>query len=91
MTYLSMKGIRKFMPLSYRVVKTKKGIREAIKQKAVFHLWFHPIDLSEETEKLMAGLEQILKYATQLRKMGRLEIKSMGQIAKDFLRLPPSR
>ena len=42
MLYLSMDGFRKYIPLNSRIIKAKKGIKRAIKEKKIFHLWFHP-------------------------------------------------
>ncbi len=80
--FVSGRGLRKFIPKSFRLIKAKMGIDNAIKQNAVFHLWFHPVDFADDTEKLFSDLENTLKYANSKRGEGLLEIKTMGQIAK---------
>lgn len=80
MYFLSARGMRKYLPVSVRVLKAKAGIKKAVENRELFHLWFHPIDLAEETEKLLFGLEEIVKYAAKLRSAKQLEIKTMAQI-----------
>lgn len=82
--YVSQRGLRHFIPLKFRIIKAKKGLNAAVKKKAVFHLWFHAIDLTQETDKMIAGLEAIIKYASQLQNKGQIEMKSMKQIAESF-------
>lgn len=79
--FVSGRGIRKFIPKRLRFIKAKLGIDIAIKKNQVFHLWFHPIDFANDTEKLFSDLENILRYANQKRKAGVLEIKTMEEIA----------
>ncbi len=80
--FVSGRGLRKYIPKGLRFMKAKMGMDNAIKQNAVFHLWFHPVDFADDTEKLFLDLENILKYADSKRKEGLLEIKTMSQIAK---------
>jgi len=82
MYFTSSRGIKKYIPGSVRVLKAKMGIDQAIKQKKVFHIWFHPIDLTDEPTKLLNSLEKILIYADKQRKTGKLDIKTMQQISK---------
>jgi len=86
MYYVSCRGLRKFIPIKVRVLKAKKGLIRAAKEKKIFHLWFHPIDFAKNTKKMFAGFEEILKYAVKLRNENKLEIKSMKQIAEEFTR-----
>lgn len=86
MLYVSMRGLRKFIPIKIRVIKAKKGLDQAAQERKIFHLWFHPVDFARETERMFLGFKEILQYAASLRNEGKLEIKSMGQIAEDFLR-----
>ena len=84
MLYLSMDGFRKYIPLSSRVRKAKKGIDKAIKKEKIFHLWFHPFNLASNSDKLLLGLEEIVKYANEKRDKGLLEIKTMDQVYNEF-------
>lgn len=82
MYFVSARGIRKHIPLGLRYLKSKIGINAAISKKEIFHLWFHPVDFADNTEKLLLELEKIIKYADIKRKQKKLEIKTMEQIIK---------
>ena len=81
MFYLPMNGFRRLIPISFRIHKAKKGIKKAINDKKVFHLWFHPFNIATNQEKLLYGLEEIFKEVDLNRKNGELETKSMGEVA----------
>lgn len=83
MYFFSSRGLKKIIPSGTRFNKAKKGINKAIKKKKVFHLWTHPVDLTDESSFM--ELEEIIKYASEKRKSGLLEIKTMKNIAIDFL------
>jgi len=63
MLYLSRDGIRKYIPIKNRVIRAKNGIDQAIKNNEVFHLWFHPQNICNDSIKLLSGLEEILRYS----------------------------
>lgn len=74
-------GFRKKIPMKWRVERAARGLQQAVREKAVFHLWFHPINLAIETEGLLSALESILKIASHYRERGEIEFSSMGQLA----------
>lgn len=80
--FVSARGLRKFIPTGLRFLKAKLAIDKVVKNGEVFHLWFHPVDFAESTDKLFKEFEQILIYANKKQKQGRLSIKTMAQIAK---------
>lgn len=82
--FVSSRGLRKFIPFGLRYLKSVLGIKNAIKQKGIFHLWFHPIDFTNNSELLLIELEMILKYASNLKKQGLLDIQSMSRIVKKY-------
>lgn len=84
MYFVSSRGFRKFIPSSLRLFKSILGINKAIKNNEIFHIWFHPADFTENSNALFSELEEVLKYANKKRSEGKLEIKTMQQIAKDF-------
>jgi len=84
MYYVSCRGLRKFIPIRIRVLKAKRGLTRAAKEKKIFHLWFHPIDFAKNTKKMLSGFEEILRYAVKLKDENKLEIKSMEKIVEDF-------
>lgn len=79
----SARGIRKYLPDVFRLKKIKQGIDQAIRQEAVFHLWTHPTDFADDTERLLRVFEQVLQYAYLKREEGVLSTMTMEQIAKE--------
>jgi len=77
--------VQKPYTIKYLNKKSKKGINSAIQKGKIFHLWFHPFNLATAPNKLITGLEEIIDYATNMRKSGKLEIKTMGETAEEFL------
>jgi hypothetical protein len=80
MIYRSKNGIRRLLSIDLRVIKAKKGIRKAIRDKKVFHLWFHPYNIATSQAKLLYGLEEIFKEVQRRRERGEVEAKSMDEI-----------
>ena len=80
MFYLPMNGFRSLIPLSFRIHKAKKGIKKAIREKKVFHLWFHPFNIATNQEKLLYGLEEIFKEVYLRRENKELKTKSMAEV-----------
>lgn len=74
-------GMRRFVPVWLRVLRARRGLREAVKQGKVFHLWFHPTDLAVRPEAMLQGLRQVLETADELRRAGELAILPMGAFA----------
>ena len=81
MFYLQINGLRGLIPISSRIHKAKKGIKKAIRNKKIFHLWFHPFNIATDQEKLLCGLEEIFKEVYLSLENGELETKSMGEVA----------
>lgn len=77
-------GWARYLPVSFRVKKTKTGIERAIENKKIFHLWFHPFNLATDPKNLLKGLEEILIYVNKRRKEGEIENMTMGETA-DYL------
>jgi peptidoglycan/xylan/chitin deacetylase (PgdA/CDA1 family) len=81
MLLLHRSGLRRLVPLEARVRKARRGLRRAIRERGVFHLWTHPFNLANDHEGMLKTLEAILRDAVRLRDAGRLRIESMGEIA----------
>jgi hypothetical protein len=82
MYFVSGRGLKQFIPKNVRYLKSIMGINNAIKQKKIFHLWFHPIDFVDDKKKLFSDFEKILKFADEKRQLGQLKILNMGQISR---------
>lgn len=83
MYFVSGRGLKRFIPQGVRYFKSRLGIDNAIKQQKVFHLWFHPMDFVDDSQKLFTDFEKILKYASYKMSQGKLQILNMGQIVEN--------
>jgi peptidoglycan/xylan/chitin deacetylase (PgdA/CDA1 family) len=81
MFFLSRDGFRRAIPIRSRVQQAKRGLLRAAKRAELFHLWFHPFNLASDL-RLLAGLEEILNYASRLSASGALSIATMQQAAE---------
>lgn len=84
MYFVSSRGLRKFIPFGLRYFKSVWGINNAIKQKKIFHLWFHPIDFVDNSKLLLKEFEMILQYASKQRSKNLLDIESMSGIVEKY-------
>lgn len=82
MVYQPMHGLRRLIPIGFRVARARKGLADAVARKRVFHLWFHPTNLADQTEAMFAGLEQILVQVSALCRQGSLLTLTMGELAR---------
>jgi hypothetical protein len=77
-----------FGPTSHRRVlptlHTRRPVarmRQAARHRSVFHLWFHPHNIVDEPGGL-ATVERICAVAASLRDAGRIDVVTMGALAK---------
>lgn len=82
MIYFPMHGFRRYIPLSLRIKRAVKGLDTAARRRRIYHLWFHPTNMSDEMEAMFAGLRTILAHAAALRARGELAIMPMQTIAQ---------
>jgi hypothetical protein len=61
-------------------------LNEAARRRRIFHLWFHPTNLAEQTEAMFGGLRRILCRAAALRQRGHLQVLTMSEIAERWER-----
>lgn len=80
MIYFPMHGLRKYIPISLRVNRAIKGLNAAGRRKQIFHLWFHPTNLADETDRMFGGLRTILEHAASLRARDELAILPMRSL-----------
>ncbi len=72
-------GVRRWIPIRARVRKAKQGIERAIRDRKIFHFWFHPETLGYQDRELFEGFEDIYAYADRRRREGALEIVTMQE------------
>jgi peptidoglycan/xylan/chitin deacetylase (PgdA/CDA1 family) len=81
MIFFPMNGIRRFIPIEWRIKRALKGLQAAAQNNRVFHLWFHPTNLADQTEEMFFGLSRILERASIMRSRGELDICTMTALA----------
>lgn len=79
--YVCGAGWGKIIPIGLRLRKVRKGIRSAVKQRRLFHLWFHPFDLVKTSQKWLEGLDKIFQEVRFYRESGLLDNPTMGELA----------
>jgi peptidoglycan/xylan/chitin deacetylase (PgdA/CDA1 family) len=79
---LPVDGVRRLIPLSQRVRRCQRGIDRAVRERRIFHLYTHPINLATAPRPMLDALDEVLAYAAKRRAAGDLEILPMGQIAE---------
>lgn len=80
--FLPVDGLRRAIPIHQRVVRATGGIDLAVKQGGLFHLYIHPINFAAAPGPMLAGLAAVLHHAARLRDRGRLDLCSMGALAR---------
>ena len=56
-------------------------LRQAARHRSLFHLWFHPYNITGDPERALAALEHICQAAVRLRNAGDLAVLTMGELA----------
>ncbi|MFX1487429.1 MAG: hypothetical protein ACFFBS_10120, partial [Promethearchaeota archaeon] len=75
---------KRFMPLNAIISNAKKGIKKAIKERRIFHLYTHLLNFGDapDPETFLNGFEEILSYANSCRMANELEITTIRAIAE---------
>ena len=81
MIYFPMHGVRRFISMQRRVKRAVKGLDAAAAERRVFHLWFHPTNLADETDAMFGGLRSIFAHAAALRRKGALDVVPMAAVS----------
>jgi hypothetical protein len=79
--YPPLGGLWGLLPVSSRVAKAKQGLRAAVSQRQIFHLWFHPFNLASNPDKMLGGLESIFAEVRRYQDEGLLDNLTMGNLA----------
>jgi len=77
-------GIRRAISVGKRIAKGKKGLRRAVAEGKIFHLWFHPFNLAHDRDAMFEALRGILAEAARLRDQGVLDVRTMTGIAEEL-------
>jgi len=73
-----------YIPLNLIVQKALRGIRRAVNEKRIFHMYTHLINfgMAPDSKALLKGFEKILAYANAFRLSNDLNILTIRQIAE---------
>ena len=80
MVYFPAHGLRRHIPAGLRVRRAVKGLTAAARQRRIFHLWFHPTNLADQTEEMFCGLRGILEQVRRLRERGELDVLPVEKV-----------
>jgi peptidoglycan/xylan/chitin deacetylase (PgdA/CDA1 family) len=72
---------RSWLPVGIWVRRPIARLRQAARHRSLFHLWFHPYNLTAAPERAIAALDRICARAARLRDAGRLDVVTMGGLA----------
>lgn len=67
---------------SVKLTQATRRLRQAVANRSLFHLWFHPHNVQHETDKWFDGLDRVLSQAASLRAEGKLDTLTMAQVAE---------
>ena len=79
--YVCGSGWGRMIPVWLRINKAREGLRRAAEKKRLFHMWFHPFNLVNDTGMWLKGLESIFAEVERYRDLGRLDNPTMGELA----------
>jgi hypothetical protein len=72
-----------------RVKRCLLRLERAVRERRIFHLWFHPINFIVRMPDMLAVPDRVLEAAARLRAAGQIEIHTMGSL-RDRLEGHPS-
>lgn len=65
-----------------KVACIKRQMKYAAKHDRIFHIWWHPHNISRNTDKLLEQLENIFKYSKELERKYGLTSLNMAEMAE---------
>ena len=72
----------RYVPFRAWVTQHIHRLDQASEHQSLFHLWFHPHNLIDDSDKALKGLERILERVDELRLQERMENLTMGELAR---------
>jgi peptidoglycan/xylan/chitin deacetylase (PgdA/CDA1 family) len=80
-TYLFAPAGGSRMPPTVWARRPVARLRQAARDRSLFHLWFHPYNVTADPERALPALEAICRAADRLRDAGDLDVLTMGALA----------
>jgi peptidoglycan/xylan/chitin deacetylase (PgdA/CDA1 family) len=59
-------------------------LRQAVRHRSLFHLWFHPYNVTGDPARALSALEHICRAAARLRDDGDLAVLTMGDLVRSL-------
>jgi hypothetical protein len=81
MLLLAREGLRRLVRPEALVAKARLGLRRAARRGELFHLWFHPSNFYEDTDRQLAVFADIAAAAARARDRGELAVRTMASYA----------
>jgi peptidoglycan/xylan/chitin deacetylase (PgdA/CDA1 family) len=81
-TYLFAPATRAHrLPVPLWVRRPRARMRLAARERSVFHLWFHPYNVTAAPDRALRALDAVCRDVARLRDSGRLDVLTMGALA----------
>ncbi len=81
-TYLFAPATKaRHVPIGLWARRARARLRLAARERSLFHLWFHPYNVTDAPERALRGLDAICEEVARLRDGGRLDVLTMGGLA----------
>jgi len=77
-------GFRRFLPVSVKVRKARKGVARAAARRRIYHLWTHPWNFLYQRGSMMRALSEICGHVAGRRDRGDLDVMTMGAVCQLF-------
>jgi peptidoglycan/xylan/chitin deacetylase (PgdA/CDA1 family) len=69
------------VPIDVWVLHPRARLRQAARRRSLFHVWFHPYNITAAADRALRGIELLAREAARLREQGRLDVVTMGALA----------
>jgi peptidoglycan/xylan/chitin deacetylase (PgdA/CDA1 family) len=73
--------LRRVPPALWAMAPIRR-LRQAARRRSLFHLWFHPYNITADTGRGLDCFERVCAEAARLRDRGRLDVLTMGDLAE---------
>ena len=80
-TYLFAPSADAKLPVGVWTRRPVARLRQAARHRSLFHLWFHPYNVTAAPERALAARDHICAAAARLRDAGELDVVTMGDLA----------
>jgi peptidoglycan/xylan/chitin deacetylase (PgdA/CDA1 family) len=69
------------LPVAVWTRAPRARLRQAARERSLFHLWFHPYNITADAGRALAALDRVCAEVARLRDAGRLDVLTMGALA----------